>query len=191
MRSASSPKSRPLIQREESSRQRRYLKNLERKRGSGFLEISSSSHRVGGDVLTDVSFLYFSRRAESPWSDDARVFGPRIRFMWAAGKENKGTRDDGDDIRGSNGGMTGQEEEEKEGGRARNEREVGSIERAGKQNTKRIYLWRLSKQETPGPPTREAAFRADLVSSFFLLSSFFSFFFETGNESTKANSNGV
>lgn len=97
--------------------------------------------------------------------------------MWAAGKENKGTRDDGDDIRGSNGGMTGQEEEEKEGGRARNEREVGSIERAGKQNTKRIYLWRLSKQETPGPPTREAAFRADLVSSFFLLSSFFSFFF--------------
>lgn len=90
--------------------------------------------------------------------------------MWAAGKENKGTRDDGDDIRGSNGRMTGQEEEEEE--RARNEREVGSIERAGKQNTKRIYLWRLSKQETPGPPKRERQLSGRISSRRF----FFSFF---------------
>lgn len=92
--------------------------------------------------------------------------------MWAAGKENKGTRDDGDDIRGSNGRMTGQEEEGEEEERARNEREVGSIERAGKQNTKRIYLWRLSKQETPGPPKRERQLSGRISSRRF----FFSFF---------------
>lgn len=56
--------------------------------------------------------------------------------------------------------MTGGLEE----GRAKSEREAGSIERAGKQNTKRIYLWRLSKQETP---RERDAFRADLDSSFF------------------------